>query len=141
MKLTKTQQIQINKIGKKYDLKFIIIHGSYATGTAHKGSDLDIAVLSKKKIDFDTLLKIHTDLASILGDNEERELDLKSLHQTSIAFRYYATRDSVLIYGNQTEFHNFQAYAYRAYIDNKSFFNLQDKLIRLRLNHLKKQYA
>lgn len=141
MKLTKEQQDKINKIGKKYDLKFILIYGSFATNNAREGSDLDIAVLGNKKVDFKKLLAIHGELSDVFGDNRERELDLKSLHKAGTLFLRHVTRDGILIYGNQTDFHNFQAYSYKRYIDSKSFFDLQRKLIKLRINHLKQHYA
>lgn len=45
--ITKTQKQKLHDLGKIYDLRFIILHGSYATGTATIDSDLDIAILEK----------------------------------------------------------------------------------------------
>jgi len=50
MRLTKEQKKEIGKIGRKYKLRFVIIHGSYARGEEKKGSDLDVAVYWKKKM-------------------------------------------------------------------------------------------
>ena len=78
MKLTKLEKQEIKKIGKKYNLKLIILHGSYATGKARINSDLDIAIIGKKLIDFRKLAKIYSALSKVLGDNIERELDIKT---------------------------------------------------------------
>lgn len=141
MELTQEQQNKVNKIGKKYDLKFILIYGSFATNNVREGSDLDIAVLGNKKVNFKKLLAIHGELSGVFGDNRERELDLKSLHEANILFRYNVARDGILIYGDETDFCHFQAYAYKIYMDSKSFFDLQKNLIKLRINHLKQKYA
>ncbi len=45
MELTKKQKIKIDNIGKKYNLKLLLLHGSCATGKQKKGSDIDIAYL------------------------------------------------------------------------------------------------
>lgn len=141
LEITQEQQEKLNEIGQKFNLKFIIVHGSFATGHNRKGSDLDVAVLGYDKIEFDILLKMHNNLGDVFGDNQDRELDLKSLDKKGILFKYHVARDGQLIYGDNTQFNYFKAYAYRNYVDSKSFFNLQDSLINLRLNHLKQHYA
>ena len=52
MELTKEQKNEIKKIGDKFNLKLMIIHGSYATGKARPGSDLDVAVFGEKPTPF-----------------------------------------------------------------------------------------
>ena len=81
MQLTQEQQQKIEEVGRKYCLKFILLHGSYATNKIRRGSDLDIALLGEKLIEFEELLAIYSDLAEIFGDNPQRELDIKSLHK------------------------------------------------------------
>ncbi|MBA3047446.1 nucleotidyltransferase domain-containing protein [Patescibacteria group bacterium] len=144
MKLTVKQKIEIKKIGEKYNLRFIIIHGSYAVGEERKGSDLDVAVYGKEKIDFKRHIKMYGDFANVFGDNKGRELDLKILHNTNPLFRYEVVRNGQLIYGNQNDFDEYYLYACKDYNDSKSLFKLQDILINKRQKHLNKvlaQYA
>lgn len=141
MELTPEQKQKIQKIGRKYQLKLIILHGSYAKNRAHKGSDLDIAILGKKKVDFKTLLNLHEDLASVFGDNQNRELDLKSLHQADPPFVYQVAKDSQLIYGALSDYNEFRAYAFRVYHDAKDLFNLEKHLIEKYQNYLNQKYA
>jgi len=138
MRITKEQKNEIEKIGRKYKLRFIIIHGSYARGEEKKGSDLDMAVYGKKKIEFGELLKMHGDFGGIFGDNKERELDLKSLHSTNPLFRFEVIRDGQLIYGDQNDFDEYCLYARRDYADSASLFRLQDIIIKKRQEHLNK---
>ena len=60
MRLTEEQQQKIEEVGRKYRLKFILLHGSYATNKIRRGSDLDIALLGEKPIEFEELLAIST---------------------------------------------------------------------------------
>ena len=62
MNLTKEQKQKIEETGRKFNLKLILLYGSFARGRNKFGSDLDIAVLGKKPIEFKELLKIHSDL-------------------------------------------------------------------------------
>lgn len=136
MQITKKQQQEINKVGKKHNLCFIIIHGSYVCGEEKNSSDLDIAVYGKKKIEFEKLLKLSGDLGQIFGDNKRRELDVKSLHNTNPFFRYEVIKDGQLIYGSQDDFDEYCLYARRDYNDSRSLFKLQDILINKRQKHL-----
>ena len=141
MKLSAKEKKQIKKIGDKYKLRFIIIHGSCAVGEEKKGSDLDVAIYGKKKIDFEQHMKMYGDFEQIFGNNKERELDLKILHNTNPLFRYEVVRNGKLIYGNQSDFDEYYLYAYKDYNDSKSLFKLQDALINKRQKHLNKTLA
>ena len=144
MEITKKQQQEINKIGNKYQLRFIIIHGSYARGEEKKGSDLDVAVYGKKRIDFEKRMKMYGDFEQIFGNNRERELDIKTLHDTNPFFRFEAVRDGKLIYGDKNDFDEYYLFAYKDFMDSRSLFKLQDEIInrrQLHLNKITKQYA
>jgi len=141
MIIAKAQKQKIKKIGKKYSLKLILLHGSYATGKIKSGSDLDIAVLGRKLIEFKTLLKIHFDLAKILGDNRQRELDLKSLHNVNPLFRFEVMRDSILLFGKTFDYYSFKAYAFRNFQESQSLFELLGKMIEKKQKYLMEAYV
>ncbi|PIS14191.1 hypothetical protein COT65_00120 [Candidatus Shapirobacteria bacterium CG09_land_8_20_14_0_10_47_13] len=141
MKITKEQKQKIKKIGGKCQLKLILLHGSYAKNTAGKNSDLDIAVLGKKPIKFEILLSLHGDLAGVFGDDQNRELDLKSLHQADPLFCYQVAKDSQLLYGTLSDYNEFRAYAFRIYYDAKDLFKLEKHLIDKYQNYLNQKYA
>jgi len=140
MKLTQLQKQKIIKIGKRYNLKLIILHGSYATDKARQESDLDIGVLGKKLLDFKTVSSIYSDLSEIFGDNKGRELDLKSLHKIDPLFRYQVAKYSQLLYGDTIDFNEFRAYAFQQYNDSRDLFELEKKLVIKYQNHLNKKY-
>lgn len=141
MRLTKSQKQKIQKIGEKHQLKLVLLHGSYAKDSAHKGSDLDIAVLGQKPIDFHALLELHGDLAKIFGNNQNRELDLKSLQQADPLFCYQVVKDSQLIYGKLSDYNEFRAYAFKVYYDAKDLFRLERHLIDKYQHYLNQKYA
>ncbi|MBI3274140.1 MAG: nucleotidyltransferase domain-containing protein, partial [Candidatus Colwellbacteria bacterium] len=118
------------QIGRAHDLRFIILHGSYATGKEYAGSDVDIAILGKTLLAFDEVLHIHGELADIFGDSKERELDLKTLHRVDSLFRYQVVCDGVLLYGNKRAYEEFKGYAFRDYVDSSDLRELQDLLLK-----------
>jgi predicted nucleotidyltransferase len=141
MQLTQEQQQKIEEVGEKYNLRFILLHGSYATDKMKTGSDLDIALLGEKLIESEELLAIYSDLAEIFGDDPQRELDIKSLHKVDPLFCYQVAKDSQLLYGDLTDFNQFRAYAFSNYFDSKDLFHLEKKLIQKFQNYLNQKYG
>jgi uncharacterized protein len=141
MKINSEMREKLNKIGRKYDLKFIILHGSYARGEEKRGSDLDVAVLGKKFIDFEKQLEIFGDLAKVFGDSRERELDVKTLHDADPLFLFEVVKDGRLVFGDASAYDNFVLYAYKNFHNSRNLFRLRDELIERRMLDLKKSYA
>ncbi len=141
MQLTQEQQQKIGEVGRKYHLKFILLHGSYATDKVREGSDLDIALLGEKPIEFEELSAIYGDMTEIFGDDSRRELDIKSLHKADPLFCYQVTKDSQLLYGDLTDFNEFKAYAFSNYFDSKDLFHLEKILVKKFQNYLNQKYA
>ncbi|OGP73983.1 MAG: hypothetical protein A2V86_08015 [Deltaproteobacteria bacterium RBG_16_49_23] len=141
MQLTEDQQQKIEEVGRKRRLKFILLHGSYATNKMKPDSDLDIALLGEKPIELEELLDIYSDLAEIFGDNPRRELDIKSLHKADPLFCYQVAKDSQLLYGDLTDFNEFRAHAFSNYFDSKDLFHLEKILIQKFQNYLNQKYA
>lgn len=138
IRITKKQQDQINKIGKKYDLKLAVIYGSFAKDKNRQTSDLDIAVLGEEELNFKTVLKLFSEFSSVFQDIE---VDVKSLHRVDSFFRYQVMRDSILIYGNPLEYHNFKAYAFRAHMDSKDLLRLEQIMSQKTISYLRKSHA
>lgn len=143
MKFELTLEIKnaTEEIGKRYGLKFIILHGSYAKGTQGPGSDLDIAVLGKHRIDGEEYLKIFGELEDVFGNNRERELDFKTLHNIDPLFRYQVIKDGVLLFGDPREYEEFRLYAYRDYEDSYDLRQLELHLLKKSIRATLKQYA
>lgn len=112
MRLRQEQKETIQSIGRSYDLRFIILHGSYAVGTPRQGSDIDIALVGNRRLSFETVLAIQGTLGDIFGDTRERELDVKTLRGADSLFRYEVVKNGALLYGDRTEYDEFRAYPF-----------------------------
>ncbi|MEK7166997.1 MAG: nucleotidyltransferase domain-containing protein [Patescibacteria group bacterium] len=131
-------QKSIQKIGDKYNLKLILIHGSYAKNKQRIGSDLDIAILGKQSIDWKIFNNIFNDLENIFGNKEERELDLKTLENVDPLFLYQVMKDSILLYGSSFDYWELKTYAIRNYWDSAPIFKLEDALLN---KYFKRKYV
>lgn len=140
MKISDSQKQKIKEIGKKFNLKLMLVYGSYANGKHREESDLDIACLGKKPIDFDAQLNLYSALTEVFGDIE-RELDVVVLREKDPLFLYQIAKNSQLIYGNQADYNEFRAFAFRNYIDSKDIRDLEKKLVFRYQEHLNKTYA
>lgn len=141
MQLTSKQKRKIKKIGKKFNLKLLVVYGSYAQGKPRKGSDLDVAYLGSEPLDLKRELKLHACLEETLGCSREKELDLKSLHQADPFFKYQVMRDAQLLYGDFHQFHRFKNYAIRSYQEAHALRRLKDAIVRKRQKHLEQAYV
>jgi len=138
IKITRDIAQKITEIGRKYKLKLVVIYGSYAKGENRKASDLDIAVLGEKELEFKTILDLYSEFSNIFKD---KEIDIKSLHRVDPFFRYQVMRDSILIYGNRLEYHNFKAYAFRAYMDSKDLLQIEKILSQKTISYLRQLHG
>lgn len=135
--LNPEQAKKLNEIGRRYDLKLMLLHGSYATGKAHPHSDLDIAVLGRREIDRDKFIDLYSELIALFCNNLDRELDLKTLHRKDPLFLYQVVKDSKLIYGNPTDYHELKAYAFRLYQDSRDLRHLEQILTHRLMERIK----
>ena len=135
MELTKEQKQEIDKIGKKYDLKLALLFGSRARNQQREDSDLDIAILGNKKIDFKELLQINYEFQKVF----KIVVDVRSLHDATPLFRYQVTKNSQLFYGTSRDYFDYKSFAYLDYIDNESMFDLTHKMIIRRQKYLKEK--
>jgi len=134
MELTKKQQDKIKKVGCKYKLDFIILHGSQVTGKKGIEPDVDVAIYRQGGIDFQEQMKIFMDLSPVFC--QLGELDLKTLHQKDPLLRYLVIKEGKLLYGDQTKYNEYQSYAYRSYFDASDLFSLRSYLLKKHIKEL-----
>lgn len=135
MEISNEQQGKIDKIAKKHKLYLVVLHGSAAKGYLRKNSDIDIAVLGEKKIAFQQIIDLNNEFSDVF---EQREVDVKSLHDTNPLFRYQVMKDGVFIYGKPKDFYSYKTYAFRDYLDSHDLLRLKRTLIDKRLQELAK---
>jgi len=141
MELTENQKLKIDYIGKKYNLKLLLLHGSYAAGRQKNVSDIDIAYLGKKPVGNDKYLKIYSELERVFGNQPGNELDIKPMHRMDPLFCYQIAKNSQLLYGKMQDYNEFRAYAFRFYHDSKDLFKLERFQVLKYQKYLNKKYA
>ena len=110
-----------------------MLFGSFASGESRKDSDLDIAVLGKKKVSFDKILNISRELSSVFG----KEVDLSIMNFANPLLLHHVEKNAVLLFGKDEKFFEFKLRAFRRYHDYMPYFKMEERLNK----ELIKQYA
>lgn len=95
----KTEQIIVNILVERLSPFLIVLFGSFAKGTAHQGSDIDIGFLRDgKPLDLDSydLFLLSQKIAAEIG----KDIDLIDLHKASTVFQAQILHTGKVIYCN-----------------------------------------
>jgi predicted nucleotidyltransferase len=104
---------------RKKRIAAVYVFGSMATGRARRGSDLDLAIVSKKKISGRERLRIETDLSSRL----RRDVDLVVFGQVAPLLQHQILKYGRLICENDPAERVQQEVRARAeYLDTRRLF-------------------
>jgi len=118
------QKLKIAKIAKKFQLKLVVVFGSFVNGKNREDSDLDIAVLSSGEISFNEQISLVNEFSVIFN----RNVDLSVLNKANPLLLFQASKNSVLLYGNREEFARFKLRAFNAYNDYAPYFEMEKNL-------------
>lgn len=130
MELTKIDKNLIKKIAKKYDLNFLVLFGSQATGKTHKQSDVDIAYSAKKELNYRQEYYLTGELLRSLHLNPKIRTDLVDLNNVSpLLAKEVAFTGKLLAEITPHSFARFQMYAFKLFIESKPLFILKHKFI------------
>lgn len=127
----KVNQSKIQEIGDKLNLRFLVLYGSAALGKLTDDSDIDIAYLGSKKLEFKQYLKLSSDITSSINMGF-RTLDLVDLKRANLLLKYEITRNGKLLYGDASEFTDYQVNSFMDYIDGASLRMLESEMIHKR---------
>lgn len=136
----KQKLIQVERIGQKYGLEFILLYGSQAKGEPlTKETDLDLAIYKKGGIVASDYFKLYLKLSDIFrGQN----LDLKTLAGTDPLLRFQIIKHGIpLFIKDQTFYHQFYSTAYKDFHDSQSLFDLMRLMQEKRQKSLETKYA
>ncbi|MEI7621854.1 MAG: nucleotidyltransferase domain-containing protein [Candidatus Moraniibacteriota bacterium] len=124
MEISNKQQAKLNKILKKYQLKLVILFGSFASGKNHKNSDLDLAVLGLEQISFENQIVLINEFTQLFS----QEVDLTVLNNANPLLGFQISKNSSLLAGKQADFLNFKLQAFHAFNDYAPYFEMERKL-------------
>lgn len=118
---------KIKKLCEKHRINLLILHGSHAKGTATAQSDIDIGILSSKKVDADRYFDILKDLGSIFGD----KFDPVFLNGAEPMIIYRIALLGTPLYEKKKGlFASFRVKAMAMYMDSKKFRALEKLYIK-----------
>ena len=126
---------KIAEFAKKHQIKFIVLFGSRAKKISKKESDFDIAVAFNSGCSIFDNTNLYSELLenfSKIFNVKEDKIDLTDLNRANILLRYDVASGGKFLYGNEDDYAQFRAFAFREYIDAKSLSKLEDYLINKR---------
>lgn len=139
--LTNDIKEKLEDLREHHNLRFIILHGSYAKSKEHGESDCDIALVGHQPLSFKDVLDIQSKLADIFDVVGIYDLDVKSIDRVDPLFRYLVVRDSILLAGDPHGYNEFKAYAFRDYLDSVDLRMLERRMIQSKQKMLSERYA
>lgn len=105
-------------------------HGSTVTGTAHHGSDLDLAILLERPPTTGAYLSLVADLQAAFPG---RELDVALLNHADPLLLKPVTERCVLLSGSAARLRDLRLYAFKRYQDHRRYLALEREYVRRKL--------
>jgi len=139
MTISEDKKAKIDNIAREYGLKLVLLFGSEASGKAHPGSDVDIAVMFQdsatvKDRFFDLIADMH-------GIFPEREVDMGLINEADPLFLKKILENCELISGEPRVLAQLRMYAFRRYVDHKRFLRMEEQYIQRLLSRYEKGAA
>lgn len=100
MTFEELKRIITDYFSQQADIDTVILFGSFAKNTYNEHSDIDLAIHSTGKLDYERLAAIQTDLAILT----HREIDLADLSKAEGIFLYQIMTTGLKIKVNKTVF-------------------------------------
>jgi len=137
MNISKEQQEKLSGIQKGHNIKLAMVIGSRTEkGNPKEDSDLDIAfILNRPERKYSYIYgELFSDLSEVF---QEYNIDIVNIKNTDFLFRYEVYLNSELIIGDEMNYLEFKARAFREYVENKDLLKLSDIILKKKLNLLK----
>jgi len=118
---------QIAPIAKKHGIILLLRFGSSVTGTLHKHSDVDLAVLLEC---VPRSLEAHGELLHDLQQLfPNREVDVAIINRADPLFLKKITEACHLLYGSVRALQQLKIYAFKRYQDHRRYLELERKYV------------
>ena len=135
MNIPEYDQTELVGICRDFGVRLLILFGSRATGCPPptRDSDLDLAVLFIERQDLKSVLRLEDALSRIFGTIP---MDLADLSRADPLFRWEIFARGKLLCGEELEFLQYRAYAYRDYKDSQDLRDLENVLLEKRMRYI-----
>lgn len=119
----KIKKKKFKNLAQKYSLELLLLFGSRVSGKTHQESDYDIAYLSKRKFSLDKQGRLIMDLLPLIGEYDERLINLVNIKKASPLLLYAMTTNSLVLFEKKpASFACLRAYAFKKYIETKPLY-------------------
>ena len=130
----KVDKERIEKYAFEQGIRFIVLFGSQVVGNRGENSDYDMAVLTTKEKNI-SVLENYSEILDFLSkvlDIPDYRIDLTNLNKANPFLKYEVVSSGKLLYGNEDEYADYRAGAFKEYIDSQPLFHLEKYLIKKR---------
>jgi predicted nucleotidyltransferase len=126
----------LDAVCRSFGLRRVILFGSYATGDPppDENSDVDVAISGGPASSPTALWECHDALSRLFPG---RTLDLVNLADADPLFRWEIMREGVHLWGDELDFLEFRAFAYRDFVDSADLRELERTLFRKKMDHVR----
>lgn len=133
--LPEYDEAAMRTICRDFGVRLLILFGSRATGSPPPTpeSDLDMAVLFTEKQVLKVFLELEHALSRFL---DTPRLDLAELSRADPLFRWEICANGILLYGEELDFLQYKAYAYRDYRDSQDLRDLENVLLEKKMRYI-----
>ncbi|MDD4990146.1 MAG: nucleotidyltransferase domain-containing protein [Candidatus Pacebacteria bacterium] len=126
MEITQEQQKMAGEAVRKHGVLFAVIFGSQTNGKARENSNLDIGILDPKPETYKRYGDPYNDFCKIFkGQNVDLRIIQKT--ETNPVLLYDTFMKGEFLTGDEQEFFQYRAYAYKNFIDSKPLLELKKK--------------
>jgi len=122
--------LKLNDIINKYNLKLLLIFGSYNTGRFTKQSDIDLAYLSGRILEFNEEMELMRDIIIYFGRDG---IDLVNLRKADPLLSYQIACNSKVLYEEDNSYMLFKMKASAMYADTKHLRELRRNFLKEKL--------
>jgi len=122
-------KIILKKIGKKYQLRYLVLFGSRAELMEKKQSDYDIAYSSAMNIDYGEEIFLTEHLARAIKVNPEKIDLVNTKNAGPLLAKEIAVNGRLLAEFIPDSFDKFQIYALMSYFEAKPLFKMQEEYV------------
>lgn len=127
MKAIHPTKEQFVDLAKKHSLDFVVLFGSHARGHTHEKSDVDIAVISREKLD---IIALMMDLYDLF---KREDVEVVNLATASPTLCRAVSRDGVLLHETTAgAYSKWRLYSHKIWMETAWLRKIRDqKLIRI----------
>ncbi len=114
---------KIEVLAGKYELILLVLFGSQVSGFTHAESDVDVAYLSDRKLNFDEEVLLNFDLTEIFGNDKVSLVNFKTA--PPLLLKQIVTNALVLYEKTPHIFNEMYVYALKMYEEARPLFELR----------------